>query len=87
MNGKTPAISTSKEKNLTAEDLYSELIIMREQINKLIDKVLAVLPPKYGSDAWWEKSDREAVKQLKAGKGTTIHNKNELDAFFRKLGA
>lgn len=54
---------------------------MRNQIDKLIDKVLSVMPPKYGSDAWWEKSDREALKQLKEGKGKTFNNVEELEKY------
>ena len=73
--------SVSKMKSLTADDFYSELISMRNQIDKLIDKILSLIPPKYGSDAWWEKSDREALKQLKEGKGKTFNNVEELEKY------
>ena len=41
--------------------------------------------PEYGTDAWWEWSDAQAMDDIKHGRHTTIRNKEELKAFFDNL--
>ncbi|MDP2860611.1 MAG: hypothetical protein Q8N98_02750 [bacterium] len=36
---------------------------------------------KYGSDAWWERSDKEAIKQIENGEYFEVETKEELKAF------
>ncbi len=65
------------------DELYTELVAVRNQVDKLINKVLSAKPPKYGSDAWWEESDRKAMEDIKNGRYTSITNKKELKKFLR----
>ncbi|KKU92302.1 MAG: hypothetical protein UY21_C0002G0001 [Microgenomates group bacterium GW2011_GWA1_48_10] len=83
MNGNT--VPASKARTLTAEDLYSELKLMRNQLDKLIDKVLSTMPPKYGSDAWWEEQEQKSREDYAAGKYVTLKDKNDIDKYFAKL--
>ena len=41
--------------------------------------------PHYGSDEWWEWSDKKALESIRKGKSITIRNKKELDVFFKSL--
>lgn len=68
----------------TINDIFSRL----DELTKAVKKISARLlneEPRYGSDEWWEWSDQEALKEIKAGKGIKIHNKKELNAFFNNL--
>ena len=62
-----------------------------EQLAKLTIEVKAIKArlfeeePTYGSDAWWEWSDKKALDEIKAGKGIKIHSKKELDVFFKRI--
>lgn len=58
----------------SAEALYVEVLRMRKALNKLQEKLLKLLPIKYGSDLWWEKSDREALKVIGKGEGREFEN-------------
>lgn len=65
--------------------------IILERLDALTKEVKAIKvklfkkEPLYGSDEWWEWSDKEALKEIKAGKGTKIHSKKELNVFFENL--
>lgn len=54
------------------------LILAR--LNKLVDDVRVIKTRlfkeehPYGSDEWWEWSDREALKEIKAGKGIKFNS-------------
>ena len=50
-----------------------------------IKKTLFEEEPPYGSDLWWKWSEKKALNEIKEGKGTTIHNKQELNDFFKNL--
>ncbi len=67
----------------SAVSLLNDLEALSQSARKVKERILKVFPAKYGSDLWWEKSDREAVKQLKEGKGVTIKNNKELKKFLR----
>ena len=41
--------------------------------------------PEYGSDAWWEWSDKKALEDVEAGRYTEITSKKELHAFLDEL--
>ncbi len=61
--------------------LLHDLDTLGKAVRKVKDGLLRIFPAKYGSDLWWEKSDEEAIRQIKAGKGITIKNKEELQKF------
>ncbi len=68
----------------TIEEILTRLDRLTREI-KAIKTKLFEEEPLYGSDEWWEWSDEKALKEIKAGKGTKITNKKELDAFFKSL--
>lgn len=43
------------------------------------------LEPVYGSDAWWDWSDKRADEDIKAGRYTTVRSKKELSQFLNSL--
>lgn len=53
----------------TAESLYRQIQAMSMILEDLRKKVAKLLPAKYGSDLWWEKSDEEAIVSIKEGRG------------------
>ncbi len=68
----------------TAEQILARLDNLTEEVKTIKARLLRE-EPSYGSDAWWEWSDKEALAEIKAGKGKKIHNKKELDVFFKNL--
>ena len=68
----------------TINEIFSRLDELTKAVKKISVKLLNE-EPRYGSDEWWEWSDNEAIAEIKAGKGTKIHNKKELNAFFKNL--
>ncbi len=41
--------------------------------------------PEYGTDAWWEWSIKQGEDDIKAGKVTTLQNKEEIEKFFDNI--
>lgn len=68
----------------TIDEIFSRLDELTKAVKKISIKLLSEEPP-YGSDAWWDWSDKKALEEIKAGKGAKIHNKKELNAFFKNL--
>lgn len=68
----------------TIEEILTRLDRLTREI-KAIKTKLFEEEPRYGSDEWWKWSDEKALKEIKAGKGTRITNKKELNAFFKGL--
>lgn len=68
----------------TIEEILTRLDNLTKEV-KAIKTKLSEEEPLYGSDEWWEWSDKKALEEIKAGKGIKIHNKKELNAFFKNL--
>ena len=68
----------------TIEQILTRLDALTEEMRAIRTRLFEEEPP-YGSDAWWEWSDKKSLKEIKAGKGTRITNKKELDTFFKSL--
>lgn len=68
MNGQT----------ITADKLVSQINTIQAALDELKDQVVSLLPPRYGSDAWWEESDRKAMEQIKQGKYKSFKTVSEL---------
>lgn len=68
----------------TIQEILIRLDSLTKEVRAIKSKIFGQEPP-YGSDEWWEWSDKKALQEIKEGKGTTIHNKKELDAFFKNL--
>lgn len=58
-------------------ELKQDVISLREKFESI--------EPLYGSQEWWERSDKQALKSIKEGKGIVIRNKKEIDKFFKNL--
>lgn len=67
----------------TFEKILSKLDYLGRAIEAINDKLEGA--PLYGSDEWWEWSNKRALKSIRDGKGTVIHNKKELDDLFNSL--
>lgn len=64
MNGQT----------LTADKLVSQIDTIQRALDELKSQINSLVPPKYGSDAWWEESDRKALEDIKAGRYKSFKN-------------
>lgn len=68
----------------TFEKILSRLDLLTQEITDIKTRLFEKEPP-YGSDEWWEWSDKKAMEEIKQGKGTVLHNKKELKEFFKNL--
>ena len=68
----------------TIEEILAHLNTLTKEVKEIRAKLFREEPP-YGSDEWWKWSDKKALDEIKAGKGTKIHNKKELNVFFKNL--
>lgn len=68
----------------TIEEITKQLGKLSKEVETIKAKLFGE-KPLYGSDEWWKWSDEKALREIKAGKGTKICNKKELDAFFKGL--
>lgn len=62
----------------TLVSLLEELDALSKAARSVREKLLKIAPVKYGSDLWWEKSDQEALEQIKRGEGVTATTEAEL---------
>lgn len=62
----------------TLETLYKEIKVIEVALEGLRQKVIDLLPAEYGSDLWWEKSDRKAMKEIAEGKGMKFSSTEEV---------
>lgn len=67
----------------TFEKILSRLDHLSRAVEAINEKLEGV--PPYGSDAWWEWSDKKAMEDIKAGRYTTLHSKKEVKEFFKNL--
>lgn len=74
---------------VTIDTKTINLILTR--LDQLVNDVRAIKArlkqkePPYGSDEWWEWSNKKALGDIKAGRYTAINNKQELQAFLDNL--
>lgn len=62
----------------TLETLYKDIRAMELALESLRKRVMGLLPVGYGSDLWWEKSDRMAMKNIAEGKGMKFNSADEV---------
>ena len=68
--------------------MLSEILMRLDKLTKDVADVkerLFSAEPIYGSDEWWEWSDKKALEEIRAGKGTLMRNKKELQAHIDSL--
>lgn len=75
------AVTVSPKK---IDEIFVRLNALTKELKEIKTKLFEKEPP-YGSDEWWEWSDKKAIAEIKAGKGIKIHNKKELNVFFKNL--
>lgn len=68
----------------TIDEIISRLDKLTREVTAIKAKLTQEEPP-YGSDEWWEWSDKRAMEDIKAGRYTTLHNKRELQQFLDSL--
>lgn len=68
---------------ITVKNILFTLRELKEQLARLNERLES--EPPYGSDAWWQWSDRKAKEDIKAGRYTKIHNKKDLHLFLDSL--
>ena len=67
----------------TVKNILSTLRELKEQLSSLNERLES--EPPYGSEAWWEWSDKKAKEDIKSGRYTKIHDKKELHHFLNSL--
>ena len=67
----------------TVKNILSTLRELKEQLVRLNERLEG--EPPYGSDAWWQWSDKKAKEDIKAGRYTKIRGKKELHLFLDSL--
>lgn len=68
----------------TIEEIFARLDSLSRDV-EILRKKLFEKEPAYGSDEWWEWSDKKAMKEIRAGKGTKITDEKQLSNFFESL--
>lgn len=79
MNTSTATINKSKNKPLTADDLWAQITVLQKALDELKSKVLDSMAAKHGSQAWWEKETKKGLKELSEGKGKTFESIEKLE--------
>lgn len=68
----------------TIKLILTRLEELTQEVKSLKAKLMDDEPP-YGSDAWWEWSDKKALEDYKAGRYTEVRTKEELQTFLDSL--
>lgn len=68
--------------------LYNRIAYLERVVRKVVEQIdlpAEELEPPYGTDEWWEWSDRQAFKDIQAGRTTALKTKEDIDRFFDTL--
>lgn len=57
----------------TIDEIFVRLNALTRELKEIKTKLFEKEPP-YGSDEWWEWSDKQAIKEIKAGKGIKFNS-------------
>lgn len=68
----------------TFEEILSRLDQLTKEVHVIRVKLFESEPP-YGSNEWWEWSDRKAMEDIKAGRFVELKNKGELKTYLDSL--
>lgn len=79
MSNNTHSINDS-----TIVSLLDDLQNLSIAAKRVREKLLKLMPEKYGSDLWWEKSDNEAIEDIKAGHGKKFKSYEEAIRYLSK---
>lgn len=68
----------------TFEKLVSRLDELTREVKAIKVRLFDKEPP-YGSDEWWEWSDKKAMEDIKAGRFVELKDKKELKTYLNSL--
>ncbi len=68
----------------TFEKILSKLDQLAKDV-QTIKSALSEKEPPYGSDQWWEWSDKKAKEDIKAGRYVTLHSAKEAQKYLDSL--
>ena len=68
----------------TLEHVVSQLDTLTKEVKELKEKLLDQEPP-YGSDAWWEWSDKKALEDIKKGDYIEFKSAKDMVNHLKKL--
>ena len=60
----------------TIEEILVHLNTLTKEVKEIKTKLFGK-EPEYGSDEWWKWSDKEALKEIRAGKGVKFNTAKE----------
>jgi uncharacterized protein YcaQ len=60
----------------TMEEIFVRLDTLTNEIKAIKTRLFEKEPP-YGSDGWWEWSDKKALEEIRAGKGVKFNTAKE----------
>lgn len=67
---------------------FEKILSRLDQLSRAVEVINEKLEgaPHYGSDEWWEWSEKRADEDIKMGRvSAVLHNKNELQVFLDSL--
>lgn len=67
---------------------FEKILSRLDQLGRMVEAINEKLEsaPPYGSDEWWEWSEKKADEDIKAGRvSAVLHNKKELQGFLNSL--
>lgn len=67
----------------TFEKIVSRLDQLTQEVAVINEKLEGA--PRYGSDEWWEWSDKKAKEDIKAGRYVTLHSAKEAQEYLDSL--
>ncbi|MDO8570216.1 MAG: hypothetical protein Q7R97_01365 [Candidatus Daviesbacteria bacterium] len=68
----------------TFEEILTRLDQLTREVHTIKVKLFESEPP-YGSDEWWEWSDKKAMEDIKVGRFVELKNKEELKVYLNSL--
>lgn len=68
----------------TLDKILRTLIDLKKEVAKLTEKIEQV-EPVYGSDEWWAWSDKKAMEDIKAGRGVSFNNIDDMQKYLDSL--
>lgn len=61
----------------TLVSLMEDLETLSRAVKSVKEKLIKLLPVKYGSDLWWEKSIKEGTESIESGRGKKFRTYEE----------
>ncbi len=69
---------TQSANETTMISLLNDLATLSQAAKSVREKLLKIVPVKYGSDLWWEKETEKSLEDYKQGKYKVYNNAKDL---------